>query len=563
MSQGQTKKSIYMRTFAAFLATYLVLMLSFSIFLVEQEKKTVASEFGQFAIMANRNIEEVLSEYMESDKPIKDVAMIKQKLIKPSLVFTGTGTELALYTGAYELIFNTGDYWVCNYSGYDEVGEYFAEYGYINLPDCFSKEEVKELEAYLYAKPKAKEKGDLAGYSLTIKGLWVDKEMVIPEKIEVITMYANSFDEDGNVVGSGGTHTGEMVYVSEYQNNRDLPYFEHGSIMTNNAHLDPYVQAKLRKMVLDKEKLLSAIGQKSIISNERVRFLTYRYYQIMPYLNTINLLEDDSYYRDYWTVMARDVDLWARLFTTLIYVWSTCLLIFIIVALILARQTNKTYLAREKLEIQRNELTDALAHDLKTPLSIISGYAQNLIENIHTGKREHYAANILTNVGRMDKIIQTMLNLSRLESDGWQINFADLSLNEISSEIISRYQYICDENSILVDLEGEGLVKADAVLIEMVLDNFFVNALDHTPVGGRISINISDDSLELFNSASNIPEKYINEIWEPYIKLDLARSKTKGNGLGLAIVRRILELHGFTYGVRNIAGGVIFWFKFG
>ncbi len=552
-----------MRTFAAFLAIYLVLMLSFSIFLVEQEKEKVASEFGQFALMANQNIDKLISDYNNSDKQIIDNPALRQKLIKPSLVFTGTGTELALYTGIYELIFNTGDYWVCNYTGYDEAGEYFAEYGHINLPEWFNEKEVKELEAYLYAQPKAQKKGDLVGYSLTVKGLWVDKEMVIPEKIEVITMYADSFDEDGNVVSSSGTHTGEMVYVSEYQNDRNLPYIEHGSLMNNNDHLDFLAQAKLREIVLDKEKLLSAIKQKTIISNERVGFLTYRYYQIMPYLNTLNVLEDGSYYRDYWTVMARDVDLWARCFTSLIYVWTSCLLIFIIVALILARQTNKTYQAWERLEIQRNELTDALAHDLKTPLSIISGYAQNLNENIHTEKRAHYAANILTNIGRMDKVIQTMLNLSRLESDIWQINFADISLNEVSSEIISRYQYICEENSVLVQLEGEALIKADTVLIEMVLDNFFVNALDHTPVGGIISIKISDNSLELYNSGSKIPEKDINAIWEAYIKLDLARPNRKGNGLGLAIARRILDLQGFTYGVRNVAEGVIFWFEFG
>ncbi len=553
-----------MRTFAAFLLTYLVLMLSFSIFLVEQEKKKVASEFGQFALMANQNIDKLISDYNDSDKQIIDNPALRQELIKPSLVFTGTGTEFALYSGDFELLFNTNDYWLCNYTEYSEGNKNYSAEGYINPQKWFSAEEVSELESYLYAEPQAKEVGDLSGYSLSLEGLWVDNEMVIPHKIEVVPMYASRFDENGQVNSSSGTHTGEIIYLNDYKNDRDLPYFKHSSIQPSiHPYFDRATQAQLREKVLDKEKLLSAIEQKTILSNERVSFLSYRYYQIMPYLNTINLLEDNSYYRDYWTVMARDVDLGARLFISLIYVWSSCLLIFIIVALILARQTNKTYQVRERLEIQRNELTDALAHDLKTPLSIISGYAQNLIENIHTEKREHYAANILTNVGRMDKIIQTMLNLSRLESDGWQINFADISLNEASSEIISRYQYICDENSVSVDLAGEALIKADVVLIEMVLDNFFVNALEHTPVGGIISINISDDTLVLYNSGSNIPEKYINEIWEPYIKLDLARSKTKGNGLGLAIARRILELQGFTYGVRNVAEGVIFWFKFG
>lgn len=105
-------------------------------------------------------------------------------------------------------------------------------------------------------------------------------------------------------------------------------------------------------------------------------------------------------------------------------------------------------------------------------MSIISGYAQNLLENVHTEKREHYAEHILTNIDRMDKIIQTMLNLSKLESDSWQIKLAEVSLNEIGKKMISRYQPVCEEKSIMPQLEGEAGIKADPTLMERVMDNF-------------------------------------------------------------------------------------------
>ena len=225
-------------------------------------------------------------------------------------------------------------------------------------------------------------------------------------------------------------------------------------------------------------------------------------------------------------------------------------------------QTYKTYENQKKLEKQRRETTNALAHDLKTPLSIISGYAQNLMENIHTEKREHYASNIEENVKRMDKIIRKMLELSRLESGSFQMVYEEFSLGEMCTRVLDRYSKVCIENHIDARLEGDAVIKADHALIERVIDNFFVNALDNTPEGGLITIKISDSMLAFYNSGSHIPEDSLNEIWLPYKKLDESRSNTKGTGLGLSISSTILELFKFSYGAKNSNEGVVFWFKF-
>ena len=231
-------------------------------------------------------------------------------------------------------------------------------------------------------------------------------------------------------------------------------------------------------------------------------------------------------------------------------------------SLILSKQTYKTYLKREEIEKQRKETTDALAHDLKTPLSIISGYAQNLQEDVHTEKREHYASNIQKNVERMDKIIHQMLDMAKLESDSFKIEFDEVSLSEISNKIINRYKSICDEKSITVSLAGEAVIQGDKSLLERVVDNFFINAVENTVEGGQINIEILNDSFEIYNSSSHIPEDIIKDIWLPYKRGDKERSNKKGTGLGLSIVRSILEVHKFSYGVKNKEDGVAFWFKF-
>ncbi|SFG54714.1 Histidine kinase-, DNA gyrase B-, and HSP90-like ATPase [Desulfotomaculum arcticum] len=563
MKKNKTKRTIYMRIFCAFFATYLALMTGFSIFLISREKKVESLELRAFALQVNNAVEDVLQDHIDSNNQVTDIAKVKKEFVRKSSLFTLLGTEAAIFTGDYKLIFNTNDYWLCSYTEYSEGNRNYTGYGYLNPRHWFNEKEITELENYLYANPKAEKAGDLSGYSVTLEGFWVDNEMIIPDKISVIAMYAETFDENGNASSSSGTRQNDGVYISGYKNTKGLPYFQHGSIQpNNNSYRNSEKQVKLRNMVLDQEKLKEAVKQLGNVSYERVNLLTYRYYLPMPYRNTVKMTDNHNYYSEFWTVIARDVNLLDKCAGTLAFVWGSCFITFVIVAMILSRQTYKTYQKREELERQRKETTNALAHDLKTPLSIISGYAQNLIENIHTEKRKYYAGNIQANVNRMDKIIREMLELSRLESDLFPIKLEDVSLGEVCVEIINRYNQVCDEKNILTSLEGDAVIKVDHSLIERVIDNFFINALDSTPEGGTIRIKILDNTLELYNSGSRISEEKMNEIWLPYKKAELSRSNTKGTGLGLSISRTILELYKFPYGAKNSDDGVVFWFKF-
>lgn len=565
MKKNITKRSIYIRIFSALFAVYLVLMAGFSVFLILQEKKVKGMELQTFAFGVNNKVEEILRDNFDRDNRITDIAKVKREFInKVSFYFDPSlKTELAVYTGDYELIFHTNDYWLCSFTEYSEGNKNYTGYAYLNPKDWFNEKEVAELENYLYAEPKAKKPGELSGYSLGIEGFWLDNEMIIPDKIYVTPMYAGSFDEEGNVVSSSGSRRNSPVGTSGYENTRDLPYFKYGHIQpSSNGNPDDNTQLALRSMVLNKEKLKEAVKKPTWISYERVSPVTYRYYLMMPYKNTINMTDDQNHYSESWTVVAREINLLDQCAGTLIFVWVSCFITFLAAALIISVQTYKTYKKREELERYRKETTNALAHDLKTPLSIISGYAQNLIENVQTEKREHYAANIQANVNRMDKIIREMLELSRLESNQSAIQFEDVSLGKTCAELVSRYRQVCEERSIAVHFEGDAVVKADGSLMERVIDNFFVNALDYTPDGGTIEIRISDNTLEFYNSGSHIPEENMHEIWEPYKKADESRSSTKGTGLGLSISRTILESYQFEYGARNSDHGVVFWFRF-
>ncbi|MBN7771749.1 sensor histidine kinase [Clostridium aminobutyricum] len=558
------KRAIYRRTFLVLFAIYFFLMGGFSIFMLRQESKIQELQLRTFSSQVNTRVGEVLQEHMNSDNRI-DMAGLKKEFAKESPLFSSEDTEVAVYTGDHDLIFNTNDDWLCSYSYQLSANRSLAAYGFLNPEDWFDEKEIKELEQYLYAQPKAKEVGDLTDYSIDLDGFWVDEDIIIPDKITVTSMFADTFDEYGTVIKSTGYPDDAMVYASGYEDKKGLSYVESGNIRPPiNGDTEDETRRELRELVTDQEKLQGSVLQAGIISHEWVNPVTYRYYVVMPYKNYIQVKSDDPliYYSEAWTVVARQVNFLQQRAAPLTFMWISCFITFLAAAFILSVQTYKTYRQREELESRRKETTRALAHDLKTPLTIISGYAQNLIENVHTEKRMYYAENIKTNVSRMDKILQEMLELSKLESESFSMKWEEVSLGDVCRGLISRYGLICEEKSISVSLEGDEKIKADFSLMERVIDNFFINALAYTPDGGLIKMMISDGTFEFYNSGSHIPEDKIKEIWKPYRMADESRSNTNGSGLGLAISSTILDLYQFSYGTENKSGGVVFWFKF-
>ena len=561
---------IYRRIFGIFLVTYLVLMLGFSIFLVCQEKKAARTELQAYAVRVSSRIENTLQDLLdETGKQLMDFSEAKKVLLQESLFFTPTDSEIAIFTGNFELLFNTENYWRCSYTKEKEGSKHYTGYAYLNPRDWFNNEEIEEMEEYLYAAPQPQKTGDLSGYALNLKDFYINEGMVIPDKITVTAMYALNFDEKGNLSSSSYDHADDIVYHSDIETDQDLPIFEYGHIIQDNSSTyNSEKRNELRQMVSDRSKLKEAVLKLNGLQgfSQREKFLTYRYYFPVPYQNAVRVDAGtggkQALTSTFWTVLGRDINIGKRCFPSLVSVWIFCFLTFGVAAFILAQKTVRTYKQQEKLESRRQEITDALAHDLKTPLSIIAGYAENLQINIHTEKREHYARHIQANVNYMDQIIHNMLKLRELEADSPKINLEAVALTEVCKTIIDRYKPVWEEKLITVSLDGKAVIRADYSLMLRVIDNFFVNALDNTPAGGSINIKILVDMLKVYNSGSNIPENKIAEIWLPFKKGDTARGFSKGTGLGLAIARTILELHKFPYGAENNEDGVTFWFRY-
>jgi signal transduction histidine kinase len=236
-------------------------------------------------------------------------------------------------------------------------------------------------------------------------------------------------------------------------------------------------------------------------------------------------------------------------------------------------QKNQQLLAdvekERRLDKMRKDFVSSVSHELKTPLSLILGYAEGLKENVAEDEesRNYYCSIIMDEAEKMDKLVKDLLNLSQIESGFFKLSRTDFDLSALLNDIALKYQTILTEKDITLTIHQEKsfLVNGDTLRIEQVLVNLLNNAIGHTEFAKEIRITAKDIGerirISVYNSGLPIPVDSLEKIWTSFYKTDEARSRERGGyGLGLSIVRGIQELHGNSYGVENLCDGVEFWF---
>ena len=237
------------------------------------------------------------------------------------------------------------------------------------------------------------------------------------------------------------------------------------------------------------------------------------------------------------------------------------LILAILCAIILSCALLRVWRKQERVERVRRETTAALAHELKTPLSVLSATAELLGDNLAPEKQAHYLGVIQQQAQRMDGSVRQMLELSRLETGAKALRRTAFSLAELAQE---RLQAALPADSTIrteFAAQGEYEVNADRALLTRALDALLENAVQHTPEDGCITVHLADGVLSVTNTGDAIPADALPRLWEAYYQADPSRS-AKGDGLGLSIAKTVFDLHGFTCGAENIEIGPKFWFRF-
>lgn len=217
-------------------------------------------------------------------------------------------------------------------------------------------------------------------------------------------------------------------------------------------------------------------------------------------------------------------------------------LFFLTIAVILCVMIWRTVKTQIIEEHKRIEFTNALAHDIKTPLFVISGYAYSLKEDIDSGEREIYIDKILDQSDSINSLVHNMLDLSKLDSYSVRLNLSEFDLSELVSDITKNYIKLPDNKTIKVSVSGNNTIKADKELVKQAVENLIDNAVIYSLPDSEIKIEVESKSITVSNRCDNLTKADLKNLTQPYYRKDKSRNR-KGNGLGLSIVKSISDLH--------------------
>lgn len=229
-------------------------------------------------------------------------------------------------------------------------------------------------------------------------------------------------------------------------------------------------------------------------------------------------------------------------------------------------QLKRDIKLKEKIDQSRKELIANISHELKTPISMIGGYAEGLKVNINEAEKDFYCDVIMDEAQKMNKLVLSLLDLSQVEAGYKQMNRQKFDVSSLIDKTLEKFKFLFADKQIelIVSYEGDCVIMADSERVQQVLTNYLTNALNHVDSKREIIVHAKELERQVFfsvfNSGKLIEQDQTERIWESFYKVDLARTREYGgSGLGLFIVQAIIKAHGGQYGVTNDKRGPTFW----
>ena len=223
-----------------------------------------------------------------------------------------------------------------------------------------------------------------------------------------------------------------------------------------------------------------------------------------------------------------------------------------------------------QIDEMRKEFLSNVSHELKTPIALIQGYAEGLQECINDDpeSREFYCDVIIDEAGKMNNMVKKLLSLNQLEFGNDQVTMERFNITELIRGVVQSSQLLASQKE--ADLrfvqKNPVYVWGDEFKIEEVITNYVSNALNHVDYDKKIEVKIIQKGklirVSVFNTGEPIPQEDLDKIWIKFYKVDKARTREYGgSGIGLSIVKAIMDSMNQKCGVINYDNGVEFWFE--
>lgn len=226
---------------------------------------------------------------------------------------------------------------------------------------------------------------------------------------------------------------------------------------------------------------------------------------------------------------------------------------------------------KEQIDEMRKEFLANVSHELKTPIALIQGYAEGLkmgINDNDEASKEFYCDVIMDEANKMNDMVKKLMSLNELEFGNNPVQMERFDVSELIYNYLQSMELLFQQNDIKVecDIPNPVYVWADEIQIEEVFRNYITNAMNHADGEKLIRVTLEKNEenvrISVYNTGKNIPEDSIEHIWDKFYKVDKARTREYGgSGVGLSIVKAVMEGINQKYGVRNEEDGVTFYFE--
>jgi len=235
-----------------------------------------------------------------------------------------------------------------------------------------------------------------------------------------------------------------------------------------------------------------------------------------------------------------------------------------------ANDRLKKEMKREReQERQRRNLFTSISHELKTPITILKGEVGGMIDQVGDYKnRDTYLESAFGWIETLEKLVSEILTISRLEGEKMRLDLRTIDISALLTEIYHTHQALADNQEISFnqEIEADLTIQADESQLQIAISNIINNAIFYTQPGEKVDILLKQEDkfaiLIVTNTGAHIEEEELKNLFDPFYRIDKSRNRhTGGSGLGLFIVKNILELHGFKYSIENVEEGVRFTIK--
>ena len=414
-------------------------------------------------------------------------------------------------------------------------GGYYEYYGFVNhdsLMGSLTKEQIDEITRLLQAEPEKEGK-----YELICSEFYIRGAEIFPVTLEVVFEEKNSTWHSDDKLIKKFTATpyysaeDELFHCDDIRRNVIPKDF-----FINGAYTTEYFSQLTNEQKKHTSDMVFTDPFECI-------FYSYDYLTINDYIFNLTNTQSDYSQQTYMICYATRFNLLDICGLELLIELFCIFQFYSIIGSMLGYMIWKFITAQVTQEQKRVELTRALAHDIKTPLFVISGYAYTMKEDIGEEKRDFYIDKILEQTDQINELVHRMLNLARLDSYKMVLNKSEIDLTALAGELINNYAKLPDNKKIVFMHDEKVQVCADEELLKTVLRNLMDNAIKYSLPDSEITVSVKGGSFTVSNKSEPLSKTDLKQIWQPFIRKDKSRH-IKGNGLGLSIVRSIAELHG-------------------